>query len=139
MGFEINWLIKDEIIYARFWGKGDADELHAALTEIARMRDESFRDVVHTITNTKQVEVVVPFQESMKIVREFQTANYDGWEIVVGNLNKVIQLSLKIARSLLRTKSINFKTMQEALDHLRKEDPTINWENLNQSLVEDNP
>ncbi|MEO1254919.1 MAG: hypothetical protein AAFY41_08545, partial [Bacteroidota bacterium] len=64
-----------------------------------------------------------------------ESVQNDGWEIVVGRLAKLMQLSLSISRSILRSKSINFETMEEALDHLKKEDPTLQWNKLNQELI----
>lgn len=135
MAYNVDWLIKNKIIYAQFWGDGSSDELREALTVMTTMRRESSEEKIHTITNTTQLTIVAPFQETIKVMREFSAIDNTGWEIVVGNLNTIVSMSLKISRSLLRTKSINFKTMEEALDHLKKEDPTINWDSLDQTII----
>ncbi|GAB5493070.1 MAG: hypothetical protein Phog2KO_32850 [Phototrophicaceae bacterium] len=136
MPYEVNWIIKDEIIYIKFWGNGSSEELREALTTVTKMRKDSPRNLVHIITDIKKVARAVPFQDSVKIMREFQSPSDDGWEIVVGNLNKIMELSLKISRSLLSTKSINFKSIDDAFSHLKKEDSSLSWDKLNQELVD---
>lgn len=135
MPYETKWLIEGEIIYSRFWGISTEDELRQALTQVAEMRDNSSRDTVHTITDTSKVTQVLPFQDSLRVVKEFDSNQDDSWEIVVGKMNSIMKLSLSISRSVLKTKVINLQTIDEAIEHLKKEDPDLTWEKMNDNIL----
>ncbi|MEM9950492.1 MAG: hypothetical protein AAF846_02735 [Chloroflexota bacterium] len=137
MPYQVSWLIENQIIYSRFWGASDAEQLRSALTEITAMRHASDRDYTHTITDSTGVTVVLPFQDSIKVIREFEATKDDGWEIVVGTMNPVMKMSITISRSLLRMRAINFRTMSEALAHLKDNDATLYWHKLDRSLLGD--
>ena len=136
MGYNVKWLIENEIVYVKFWGNGDANELRLALTDITTLRRSSPRDSVHIITNVQDVTIPVRFQDSMKVMKEFERGSGDSWEIVVGKIDRLLRLSLSISRSIVQTKSINFHTLDEALNHLKKEDKLLSWEKLNQTVLD---
>ncbi|MEM9950491.1 MAG: hypothetical protein AAF846_02730 [Chloroflexota bacterium] len=137
MPYEVNWLIENQIVHVRFWGESTTEQFRSALTKITAMQHASDRDYVHTITDSTAVTMVLPFQESIKVLREFEATKNDGWEIVVGPMTSIMRISLSISRSLLRMKAINFRTTSEALAHLKEQDASLNWYKLDRSLLDD--
>ena len=92
------------------------------------MRASSTRTNVHMINDISGLKREVPMQDSIRVVKDFDAQSNAGWDIVVGKLDLIKKLSIRVSRSILHTKSINFETMNEAIAHLKKEDPDLSWD-----------
>jgi hypothetical protein len=135
MPVSVNWLIDNEIVFAYYHGKLTIDEFTTSLITMKQMVETSPRHLVHLISDVGDVTDSLPIGESLKVVRQLGPHPRTGWTLTLRETSTIIKLSSSLARSLLKVRTRTFDTLDEAIDHLTKFDPQINWEKMDKSVV----
>jgi hypothetical protein len=62
-----------------------------------------------------------------------------GWVISVGNKNPLFQFFASVIAQIYRARARRFNTIQEALDFLREQDTTLNWDEADNTVFTEAP
>ncbi len=135
MPVSVNWLIENEIALAHYHGKLTIDEFTTSLITMKQMVESSPRHLVHLISDVGDATESLPISESLKVVRQLGPHPRTGWTLTLRETSTLIKLSSSLARSLLKTRTRTFNTLDEAIEHLKKFDPNINWEQMDKSVL----
>jgi hypothetical protein len=135
MPYSIAWLIPNEIIYIRFGETTSSEELYQCLMTVHTMMDSSPRPMIHVINDVGDVKVAMPYQESMKAVREAGPNARAGWTINIREKSLLVKMGTAFGSSLFKMRYRAFDSLDEAVSHLKQADETLHWENLDKSLT----
>jgi hypothetical protein len=139
MACAIDWIIENEIILMRYHDIITVDELVKSLTTVKGMIDASPRSLVHMITDVGDITQGVPLTESVRIVRSVGSHPRSGWSITLREKSVVLRMGIALGRSMFKLRARTFDTLDEALDHLKRFDEQLHWDNLNHALVAAQP
>jgi len=129
MPYKMNWYIKEQIVSATIWGDRTAEELVASNQDMIKKLEESDRPKVHAIINDENlISLPVNLLEFRKILT-FSEHPKLGWVVMVGNVkNSATNILIVMLMKIINARYIRFRTFDEALAHLQKVDPTIDWD-----------
>jgi hypothetical protein len=136
MSYSLNWLIENEIIYACYSGVTTAEELRECLTKMTDLIESSPRPLVHMISDVGDIVEAVPLKDSIRIVREVGSPPRAGWSISVREKSTLVKMGAAMGASIFRMRYRAFDTLEQAIEHLKSVDGTLNWGKLDQSIVE---
>ncbi len=136
MSYKANWLIKNEVVLITYSGDQTVEDLRASLIESGTLIKSSSRTSVHIISDITRVTYSLKIQDTMKVVRELtgNTPNV-GWRITVGKVDVVTKMGIAVSKSILRAKIISVGRIDEAITHLKKVDPDLNWIQANKEIL----
>ncbi len=135
MPYSVDWYIEDELIYLYYWDETTPDELRASLLEIQTMTQQSSRPLVHIFTDVGDVTKPVTPKESLDIIRDVGTNDKSGWNIILREKSIMMKIGIAFGTSIFKTRTRTFDTIEEAEAFLAEKDPTINWDNVNKSVL----
>ncbi len=136
MPYSVNWLIENEIIYARYSGATTAQEMRDCLMKTRAMIEGSSRPLVHMISDVGDVTETVPLKESLPIIREIGSPAQAGWSITLREKSIFIKMGAAMGASIFKMRYRTFDTIEEALAHLKLVDQTLSWDKIDQSVLE---
>jgi hypothetical protein len=135
MPYRIDWFIPGRVIYRRLWGVVTEDDLRAYYKKFSDLL-EAGNAPIHLIVNDGRLEQM-PFKASLN-TKHLQINRHPslGWSISIGQLHFVLRWLTVLPRKLRLTRWQWFKTLEEAKNFLKKRDPTLNWQDANEALVQ---
>ncbi len=135
MPYSADWYIEGELIYLYYWGESTPEELRESLLKIMEMTKQSSRQLVHVFTDVGDVTKPVPPKDSLDIIRDVGTDDQVGWNIVLREKSIMMKIGIAFGTSIFKTRTRTFDTIEEAEAFLAEKDPTINWDNVNKSVI----
>jgi len=129
MPYKHSWYIKGQIVSATIWGEQTLEELVESNEEMIKKLEESDRPKVHAIINDENL-ISLP----VNLLEFRKTMTYGvhpklGWVVMVGNgKNLATDILMVMLAKILRARYIRVRLFEEALAHLKKVDPTIDWD-----------
>lgn len=135
MPYFINWYIKNEIIYAHYSGINTPDELRESLLEMRAYIESSSHSSVHIITDVGDVIQPVSVKDTIKILRDIGTHRRMGWQITLREPSMLMRMAIRFGTVLFTIHSQTFDHIDEAVNFLKTQDDTINWDNINASFI----
>lgn len=121
MPYEIQWALEGRIIYMRDYGVCTLPEMEVAVEQLNQLLDEG-TSPVHIIHDNRDVEKYpVSIQAIKPIVKKHPNT---GWLILIEQ-SKVAKFITYVLATLVRQKSKEANSVEEALTILQKQDPTL--------------
>ncbi len=133
MPYSIEWYIEGQVLYGAIWGVQTLDELKQSNALMVGYLDSSDGRLIHMIMSDQNLEKLpVSLAQTQNILTYTKHPNL-GWAIMVGDKEKGLKgaaedFLITFLAKLARARFIRFKTVDEALQHLREVDATINWD-----------
>ena len=134
MPYSLNWYIKNEILYARYWGVTTADELRECLLKIREMIDSSPRHLVHIISDVGDIEQSVRLSDSLRVVREVGAHPRSGWSISIREKSPLVKIGAAFGTGVFKLRFRAFTTLDQALEHLKLYDEDLSWDQVDNSI-----
>ena len=127
MSFQVEWLVKQQIILARDSGEITVDLLAMQDVQIIELLAESRQNnLTHVIVDLR---AVTKFPTNIGEINQYANTRKQanlGWILVV-NDNRLIRFVANVVTQLTKTRFRNFDSMEEAIDFLKTQDSTIDW------------
>lgn len=128
MPYDFDWYIEGRVVSGNLWGVQTLDELVESNEKINGLLDDSTGVLTHLLINDEQLDEI---PTNLLAVRKTLTyANHPklGWVVMIGTKKRgvkdyLIELLAKIARA----RYCRFPTFEDAVEHLKKVDQSINW------------
>jgi hypothetical protein len=123
MPYEIHWQQDKRIIYGRFYDG-------ITIPEAARWGDDVLRFLdagdspVHLIVNAADLKRIPANLDSIKNSARYLGDPRMGWNLVIGGLS-LAQSFAQIFANVTQTPYRSFQTLDDALEFLRREDPSL--------------
>ncbi len=137
MPVKTQWYVPETVIYVQFWGETTVADMQQYIDDAYRLSDLSSRSLVHVIADTSRVTKGINIKEVMKTVSNVKPHPKAGWNITVGEKDKIIRFTTDVARQLLRLRTRSFNTIDEAVAFLKDIDHSIDWTTVDQKVLAD--
>ncbi len=139
MPYQHSWLIKKQVLVAKLWGNQTIEELVDSNAEITALLDEADNRLIHLIIDDAELGEL---PSSLFQIRKTLTyANHKnlGWVVVFGEKDQSFSASVKdymilTLAKLTRARYVRVKTFEEAIEHLKTVDATLDWASTNSDL-----
>jgi len=135
MAVKTRWYIQDAVIYVKFWGETTVDDMRQFIQDAYELSDLSDRSLVHVIADSSRVTKGVNIKDVMKTLSNVKPHPKAGWNITIGEKDKLIRFTTDVARQLLRVRTRSFNTIDEAVTFLKDIDPSIDWDKANKMVL----
>jgi len=135
MAVKTRWYIQDAVIYVKFWGETTVDDMRQFIQDAYELSDQSDRSLVHVIADSSRVTKGVNIKDVMKTLSNVKPHPKAGWNITIGEKDKLIRFTTDVARQLLRVRTRSFNTIDEAVTFLKDIDPSIDWDKANKMVL----
>ena len=137
MPVKTQWYVPESVIYTQFSGETTVEDMTQYIQDAYRLSDLSSRSLIHVIADSSRVTKGVNIKEVMKTVSNVKPHPKAGWNITVGEKDKIIRFTTDVARQLLRLRTRSFDTINEAVTFLKDIDPSIDWTTIDQLVLAD--
>ena len=127
MPFESHWYVPRAVIYSRFTGATTEEDIVRHAQTLDALIAESDRPQVHVLVDSSAVTKPLPFTATIRAVRVTPSNERAGWVVTVGEQDPMIKFISDMARQIMKLRTRNFKTRDEALDFLKDIDDTVDW------------
>lgn len=139
MPYEHQWLIENQVIYARLWGKQTIEELLKSNDDITQLLDSAGNRLVHMIINDEDLKEAPTNIVEVRKALTYATHPNLCWIIMIGKQENTVWTTLKefvitMLTKIARGRYVRFTRIEEAFEHLRNMDSTIDWAKLNASI-----
>jgi hypothetical protein len=134
MPSELKWFVEDRVIYLSLSGVVAIDEGRQNNQQAVQMID-SGKPPVHTILVDKDVEKINASLSDMVKTMEVYRHPWLKWIVAVGDSTPSTKFLTSILSRLFRVSFHRVSTLQEAIDFLKNQDPTIDWTQADESLL----
>ena len=135
MAVKTRWYIQGAVIYVKFWGETTVDDMRQFIQDAYELSDQSDRSLVHVIADSSRVTKGVNIKDVMKTLSNVKPHPKAGWNITIGEKDKLIRFTTDVARQLLRVRTRSFNTIDEAVTFLKDIDPSIDWDKANKMVL----
>lgn len=135
MPYQIDWYIKDEIIYTYFSGIVTHDDLRESSIKTFQMIESSPRALVHHIADSGDVVKSISLKDLVNVVREVGHHPRVGWSFSIRQKAGLPKMMAAIGTSIFKMRYRSFDTLEETLKFLKDFDQTISWDKSNESFV----
>lgn len=136
MSVSVDWLIRGQVIYNRWWGVCTIEEVHESTGQVLEMYHEYPENVIHTIADTT---FAYKPDYSLGDLRQLSTSMLKhpqtGWIILIVN-NSTFRM---MGNLLLTLTGIRFKlarTYDSAIRELEQVTPTINLSAIDTARIQ---
>lgn len=135
MPYKYEWLIEGQLVSAEIWGDQTMDELVESNAFLVDKLDHSDR-LIHVIMTDAKLESVPTNLVQLQKVMTYTSHPKMGWVVMYGEKDQGIKDSVQdfliiMLAKLARLRYIRFKTFDEAVEHVRKTDQSIDWNAVN--------
>jgi hypothetical protein len=137
MTVKTQWYVPDAVILVQFSGETTVDDMRQYIQDAYTLSDQSSRSLVHVIADSSNVTKGVNIKDVMKTLANVKPHPKAGWNITIGEKDKLIKFTTDVARQILRLRTRSFDTIEEALAFLEDIDSSIDWEKADQMLLTD--
>lgn len=137
MPVKTQWYVPDAVIYVQFWGETTVEDMQQYIHDAYQLSDLSSRSLVHVIADSSRVTKGINIKEVMKTISNVKPHPKAGWNITVGEKDKIIRFTTDVARQLLRLRTRSFNTIDEAVAFLKDIDHSIDWTTTDQKVLAD--
>lgn len=134
MPYNIDWYVENQVIYAKMAGEVTPQEFRTLLQSSALMIDEVEIGEVHIINDVSQLESMPNFVQIVQAIPKSPQSQM-GWMLIVGETTPIKRFWGEAFARVAPIKYKRLDRLEQALGHLRKEDPTIDWEHANPLLM----
>jgi hypothetical protein len=128
MPYQIGWMIENDVIYSKVWDKISEEELRAMLQDATKLVESSSSNLVHIINDSTDLNEMIPLHKQIKVYKDFKPHPNSGWTLMVGQNNAFKQFVSTIASHVLGVRTRTFDTLDQAMDHLQKLAPQLEWD-----------
>lgn len=135
MPYTVEWFIPNQVIYTRYFGVIEEQELLESLSAMNAMVAGSPHPYVHTIADVGDVVKPVYPQKAMQIAREAGSHERTGWNLIIREQSVLVKLGIAFGAVLVKSKLRAFATQKEAEAFLRDVDGTLNWQGINEAIT----
>jgi len=135
MALKTRWYVQDAVIYVQFWGETSVDDMRQYIQDAYELSDQSERSLVHVIADSSNVTKGVNIKDVMKTLANVKPHPKAGWNITIGEKDKLIRFTTDVARQLLRLRTRSFDTMDQAIAFLKDIDHSIDWDKANKMVL----
>ena len=135
MALKTRWYVQDAVIYVQFWGETSIDDMRQYIEDAYELSDQSERSLVHVIADSSNVTKGVNIKDVMKTLANVKPHPKAGWNITIGEKDKLIRFTTDVARQLLRLRTRSFDTMDQAIAFLKDIDHSIDWDKANKMVL----
>jgi hypothetical protein len=134
MPSELKWLVESRVIHLRLIGVVTVDEGRQNNEKAVQMID-SGKPPVHTILVDKEVVKIDASLSDMVKTMEVYRHPWLKWIVAVGDSTPSTKFLTSILSKLFRVSFHRVATLQEAIDFLKNQDPTIDWTQADESIL----
>jgi hypothetical protein len=103
------------------------------------LSDQSPRSLVHVVADSSNVTKNLNIKDVMKTLGNVKPHPKAGWNITVGETDKLIKFTTDVARQILRLRTCSFDTLEQAIAFLKDIDPSIDWQQADQMVLTTTP
>ncbi|MCB9458179.1 MAG: hypothetical protein H6670_00920 [Anaerolineaceae bacterium] len=135
MPYSIDWLIPDQVIFMRVFGVTTEDEIRASFESVNTMIESSEYPHVHLIDDTGDIEKPISPVKALEIAREIGIHERLGWSLITREKSVLVRMGTAFGSSLVKSKVKSLATLEDAIEFLKSVDGSLNWDQVNQTLV----
>jgi hypothetical protein len=136
MPISTKWLVPDHVIYSQMSDAINLDEMRECFMLLRDMANGSKFPLVHVIMDVGEVTHPVAPKDSLAIVRQIGPQPKVGWNIVLREKSLLMRLGTALGTSIFKARTRNFDSLEEAKNFLRQIDNTIDWTQVDHSVLE---
>jgi hypothetical protein len=128
MAFTSTWYKRPNVYYIHCWGDVTLTDLADAIDATIDAKSEmaSNQMFFHTITNLQDVhKIPLNIKQIMDATKDLKGNSVNGWAIVVGNMNPLVQFVLSTMGQMFKFRIRLFPTLEEGLAFLNEVDPFL--------------
>lgn len=139
MPYQHSWLIEKKVLASKLWGEQTIEELVASNAEINAFLDEADDRLVHMVINDGELTSIPSSLFQTRKTLTYTNHKNLGWVVIFGVKERSLSASVKdymilTLAKLARARFVRVKTFEEAIDHLKAVDATIDWTAMNSDL-----
>ena len=128
MSFEIGWYVDGQVIKGELWGSHSLDDLVAANKILTDLLDGGSKASTHIVLSDEKIENM---PTSLLAIRQALTytihANL-GWLVMVGGGQKGVKdFMIQFLADVNKARFHRASTFDDAFNHLKTVDESINW------------
>ena len=139
MPFSYEWYIEGQVVYLKVWGDQTIDELYQSNETMLQFLEAmpADRHFIHLIVFDEQLGTApTNIRQINKILTYGRHPNL-GWVVMTGDKPKSItDFVVTMLAKITRARFIRYVTIEEAIDHLKSVDPSINWDNTQTDILQ---
>jgi len=137
MPYDMEWLVKDEVLFITVRSKlTDTEEQRNFFQEVVDLTMDA-REPFHIITDMRQQTGRMSVGDATDMAFHYSLQGKIKWVISVGDIGyKNIYLSELIAQ-LFGVRLLPTEKIADAIEFLRQEDPDIDWDSADYSIIEE--
>lgn len=140
MPYKHEWLIEGQVIFAEIWGEQTMDELVESNEALLRFLNQADNRLIHIMLTDVQLKSIPTSLVQLQKVLTYTKHPNMGWAVLFGEKEQGIKESAQdfiivMLAKLTRARYIRFKTFNEAIDHLKRVDQSIDWDAVNTGLI----
>lgn len=139
MAVKTSWYVPDAVIFVQFSGETTVEDMQEYIKDAYILSDQSTRSLVHVIADSSLVTQNLNIKTVMKTLGSVKPHPKAGWNITVGETDKLIKFTTDVARQILRLRTRSFDTLEQATAFLKDIDPSIDWQQVDQTLLTTTP
>lgn len=129
MSYTVEWYIPSRLIYLNIWGDITLEEIEVVNADVVRLLDQG-DSPVHLLGRDQDVDKMpVNLRELQK---RFNLVSHPtlGWIVGVGEVNPVLNFVFPMLMKIARVDFVRRSTLVDAEDFLKKNDMSLNWEDI---------
>ena len=135
MPYSADWYIENEVLYMLYSGESTLDELRESLLTVKKFIDTSSRPLVHIITDVSKVTIPIAPKNSLPVVRDVGSHDRLGWNVILGETSVMLKIGIALGTSIFKMRTRTLDTIEEAEAFLAEKDSTLNWDQVNRSVL----
>ena len=138
MAYQVGWYIEGQVIYLEIWGEQTVEELVEANTTMIEKLDSVDKRLIHILINDEKLEKIPVSLTKLQTILTYSKHSNLGWAVLYGNkqslMKNVQDFLMAMLAKIARARYIRVKTFDEAIDHLRKVDQTLDWDAVKEEV-----
>lgn len=133
MPYKTNWYIEGEVIEAEIWGEQTVEELQQSNHELIQYLKQADNRLIHILMQDTKLEKIPLNMVELQNVLTYAKHPNLGWVVICGDKeqnikDKAQEFILQLLARVTRANYLRVKTFDDAINHLKSVDPTINWD-----------
>lgn len=136
MAYKLGWYVPERVIYIRLEGTFTVDDLAQISDALIKMLD-SGKPLVHILRDERNITSTPRNLQRARDVMRVGNHRAIGWVVATGNTNAMLQFLMGMMASFFGLNYRHFRTIEAGIAFLQARDPSIRWDDADQTLLSD--
>lgn len=127
MPHTIEWYLPKRIVFMYVEGNFTLENFSDVSNGLIELFDEG-EAPIYLLVDDSQVEKIPIKLRHIQTQFEFMRHPSLGWIVSIGDANPLLNYIIPMVTKIIGIKFVRYKTMEEALNFIKKQDQTIEWQ-----------